>query len=117
MAKFYTAILFLFLLFAGHSQNKAKSFTVKFIDGTIKPDGILDETIWETAEGPYNFQQYFPSDSILAIKQTEIKMLYSNTHLYVAIKGYAEGRKFNTRSLQRDFRGGGIDQISLVFDA
>lgn len=115
MAKFYYAIPLLFLFVFAHSQNK-KSFTVKYTDQIIKPDGILDESIWVMAEGPKDFQQYFPIDSILALKKTEIKMLYSDTHLYVAIKGYAEGKKYSTRSLQRDFRGGGIDQISLVFD-
>ncbi len=115
----YCAALLLFSAFTfSHAQEQAqkKSFLVKFIEGTINPDGVLDEELWTFAEGPKDFQQYFPTDSILAEKQTEIKMLYSSTHLYVGIKGYAEGPNYNTRSLQRDFRGGGIDQISLVFD-
>ena len=118
MGKYYTT-LFLISVFTfcqAQDQAKKKSFVVKYMEETIVPDGVLDEEIWGFAEGPKDFQQYFPTDSILAIKQTEIKMLYSNTHLYVGIKGYAEGRNYNTRSLQRDFRGGGIDQISLVFD-
>ncbi|RNC87488.1 MAG: hydrolase [Allomuricauda sp.] len=116
MGKHYTALLLsLFFVFI-QAQDQKKSFVVKFTDVTIVPDGLLDEAVWQTAEGPKDFQQYFPTDSILAIQQTEIKMVYSNTHLYVAIKGHAEGPNYNTRSLQRDFRGGGIDQISLVFD-
>ncbi|BFP39679.1 hypothetical protein FGF1_05240 [Flavobacteriaceae bacterium GF1] len=116
MAKFYTAIPLLFLFLTVHSQNSLKSFTVKFVDATIKPDGVLDEAIWDTANSSQDFHQYFPLDSVMAIKQTEIKMLYNATTLFIGIKANADGPNYNTRSLQRDFRGGGIDQITLVFD-
>jgi len=116
MGKYYTSLVLLCTFILCQAQDQKKSFVVKFIETSIVPDGVMDEEIWDIADGPTNYQQYFPSDSVPAIKQTEIKMLYSSTTLYVAIKGYAAGRNYNTRSLQRDFRGGGIDQISLVFD-
>lgn len=116
MAKIYASLFILFILFQSNAQNQQKSFTVKLISEEIKIDGILDEPIWESAESAKDFHQYFPSDSVMAIQQTDIKMLYDNKTLYIAIKGNAEGREFLTNSLQRDFRGGGIDQISLVFD-
>jgi len=116
MAKYYTVIFLLLFYFNLFSQEQNKSFTVKFISEDIKIDGILEEKIWESAESAKDFHQYFPSDSVMAEKQTDIKMLYSETTLYIAIKGNAAGKDFLTNSLQRDFRGGGIDQISLVFD-
>ena len=116
MAKIHASLLFLLLYFTVNAQNQQKSFIVKFIDEEIKIDGILDEPIWDKADSAKDFHQYFPSDSVMAEQQTDIKMLYSNTTLYVAIKGNAEGKNYLTNSLQRDFRGGGIDQISLVFD-
>ena len=102
-----------FLIF---SQNPPKKFIVKFINQPIQIDGILDESIWETAESAHDFQQYFPSDSILAIQQTDIKMLYSATTLYIGIKVNTEGDDYVIPSLQRDFRAGGNDNISLLFD-
>ncbi|MDT0622818.1 DUF5916 domain-containing protein [Croceitalea vernalis] len=116
MAKIYASLFFLFIIFQSNAQNQEKSFTVKLITEEIKIDGILDESVWEKAESAKDFHQYFPSDSVMAIQQTDIKMLYDNKTLYIAIKANAEGRDFLTNSLQRDFRGGGIDQISLVFD-
>ncbi|WP_343488463.1 DUF5916 domain-containing protein [Allomuricauda sp. d1] len=116
MAKFYVAIPLLFLFFFAHSQNSSKSFTVKYINETIIPDGILDESIWDTADSAKNYHQYFPSDSVMAIKPTEIKMLYNDKTLFIGIRAEADGPNYNTRSLQRDFRGPGIDQITLVFD-
>lgn len=116
MAKIYASLFFLLVTFQIHSQNQTKSFVVKFINEKIQPDGVLDEAVWDEAESANDFYQYFPSDSVMAEQKTEIKMLYNSTTLFIAIKGSAAGPNYNTRSLQRDFRGGGIDQITLVFD-
>ncbi|MEM0934059.1 MAG: DUF5916 domain-containing protein, partial [Bacteroidota bacterium] len=109
---FLTGVLPVFLF----AQNPSKTFVVKYIDQAIKIDAILDEPIWETAESAHDFQQYFPSDSILAKQQTDIKMLYSATTLYIGIKVNTEGSDYVIPSLQRDFRAGGNDNISLLFD-
>ncbi|MEM9868836.1 MAG: DUF5916 domain-containing protein [Bacteroidota bacterium] len=109
---FLTGVLPVFLF----AQNPSKTFVVKYIDQAIKIDAILDEPIWEKAESAHDFQQYFPSDSILAEQQTDIKMLYSATTLYIGIKVNTEGSDYVIPSLQRDFRAGGNDNISLLFD-
>ena len=98
------------------SQSDPKSFTVKYIDDIIKVDGIMDESDWEIAESASDFHQYFPSDTTLALQQTDIKMLYNNTTLYVGIKLNTEGDNYVIPSLQRDYRAGGNDNISLMFD-
>ena len=116
MPKFYSLSVLLFAFFIGNAQNSSKSFTVKFIEDEIIIDGLLDEAIWETAESANNFQQYFPSDSVLAIQQTEIKMLYSNTTLYIGCKINTSGDDYVVPSLERDFRAGGNDNISIMFD-
>ena len=116
MAKLLATGILMSLFQLTLAQTNPKNFTVKFTDLPVKLDGILDEPEWEHADGPNGFHQYFPSDSTLAQKETEIKMLYDATTLYIAVKGYSVGKNYLTRSLQRDFRGGGIDQISLVFD-
>ncbi len=116
MPKFYSLSVLLFAFFIGNAQNSSKSFTVKFIEDEIIIDGLLDEAIWETAESANNFQQYFPSDSVLAIQQTEIKMLYSNTTLYIGGKINTSGDDYVVPSLERDFRAGGNDNISIMFD-
>lgn len=116
MSQKYLCYLFLLISFSIVAQVKDKSFTVKFIDQPITIDGNLDESIWQHAESAKDFHQYFPTDSVLADQQTDIKMLYDNTTLYIGIKANSAGENYSTRSLQRDYRGGGIDQISLVFD-
>lgn len=98
------------------SQTNPKTFTVKYIDDIIKVDGILDESVWETSESASDFHQYFPSDTTLAGQQTDIKMMYDNTTLYVGIRMETEGDDYIIPSLQRDYRAGGNDNISLMFD-
>ncbi|MEO0507792.1 MAG: DUF5916 domain-containing protein [Bacteroidota bacterium] len=98
------------------SQSSPKQFTVRLIDQPIEIDGVLDEVVWETAESAHDFQQNFPTDSILAQQKTDIKMLYDSKNLYLAIKLNTKGKNYVVPSLRRDFRAGGNDNISLLFD-
>jgi len=116
MARAFCFLLVLCFAIPVFAQNEDKKFTVKFTSEIPKIDGILDENLWNTAESAHNFQQYFPSDSILAGQQTDIKMLYDDTTLYIGIKVNTAGDNYVIPSLRRDFRAGGNDNISLVFD-
>ena len=117
MVKIYNVLPLLFCsLFYISAQTQQKSFVVKFIDETITLDGSLDEPIWQRAESATGFRQYFPTDSVQAQQQTDIKMLYDESTLYVGITVYAAGNDFVVPSLQRDFRAGGSDNITLMFD-
>ncbi len=96
--------------------NAQKKFTVKYINSPIKVDAILDEEVWSTADTATNFWQQFPTDSLQAKAQTEIKILFDDDNLYVGIKVYAKSNNFIVPSLRRDFRAGGSDNITLMFD-
>lgn len=98
------------------SQSSPKQFTVRLIDQPIKIDGVLDEAVWQTAESAHDFQQNFPTDSVIARQQTDIKMLYDSKNLYLALKLNTKGNDYVVPSLRRDFRAGGNDNISLLFD-
>src|SRR6056297_4189711 len=116
MTKVISALALLFVSLHAFSQTSEKSFTVKYIENQIKLDGALDEPIWAMAESANTFQQYFPSDSIPARQQSDIKMLYDDTNLYIGIRISAIGKDYVIPSLERDFRAGGNDNISLLFD-
>ncbi len=99
------------------TQDQPKSFTVKYINNAdIKADGALNEAIWETAESAHDFWEYFPVDSIQAVKQTDIKMLVDDKNLYIGITVNTAGRNYAVESLKRDFRAGNSDNITLLFD-
>lgn len=114
MQKF--TFFFFILLFPSLLLSQSKDIQVKFINTPISIDGILDEEAWNETSPATDFWQYFPTDSILANNQSEIKMLYNNKYLYVGIKVYAQGRDYVIPSLRRDFRAGGSDNITLMFD-
>lgn len=116
MTRAFLAFVFFSFTTVLLSQNTDKSFTVKYTTETPIIDGILDEYFWKAAEGPHDFQQFFPSDSVLAEQPTFIKMVVSSTHLYIGLKVQSIGDKWVTPSLKRDFRASTGDSMSLVFD-
>ena len=110
---FFTCIALL-TVFVAVAQTK--SVTVKYISETITVDASLDEPAWQTAEPATNFWQYFPTDSVQARNQSEIRFMFDDRTLYVGIKVEAIGNDYIVPSLRRDFRAGGSDNITLMFD-
>lgn len=111
--------LFIFLLFIiniGFSQNANKSVHVKYINEPITIDASLGEDAWSKAEPATNFWQFFPTDSLQAKQQAEIKMLFDDDNLYIGIKVNSSGNDFIIPSFRRDFSAGGNDNITLMFD-
>jgi hypothetical protein len=84
--------------------------------GAITLDGVLDEPDWYKGVPATNFWQWFPQDSLQATLQTEVYMTYDNKNIYVAAKSYSSGSNYVIESLRRDFRAGGNDNITFVFD-
>jgi len=116
MMKFCAFLKVFFILSITFGQQNNKSITVKHISETIDLDGILDERIWKNADSTSTFQQYFPTDSVVAKYPTILKMCYDDKNLYVGIKLETKGNNYITPSLRRDFSAGGNDNISILFD-
>ncbi len=114
----YFKTLVITILFSScvFGQNNTKKIFVKSIDTSINIDGNLDESVWKTAKTSTDFFEYFPSDSITAQQQSEIKMLFDSKNLYVGIKVNAPNNDFIVPSLRRDFSAGGNDSMTLIFD-
>ena len=91
-------------------------YKVAFTTEKIKVDGVLDEAIWQKSASIGTFWQYFPSDTSKAQYQTEIKIAYDDKNIYVSAKCYARDRKFVVLSYRRDYRAGGNDNVSFIFD-
>lgn len=116
MAKFLATLTTFFVFSTLLAQQNIKSFKVKYISTPITLDGALDEAVWQTDDSANSFQQYFPTDSVQANYQTNIKMCFDDKNLYIGIKLDARSDDFVISSLRRDFRAGGTDNISLLFD-
>jgi hypothetical protein len=109
-------LLILFFSIFSFGQSEKKSFVIKHTTAIIKPDGALDEPIWETTKSISAFSQYFPLDTVQAQNQSEIKFFYDDKNLYIGIKAYSIGKNYALQSLKRDFTGTGNDSFSLLFD-
>lgn len=95
----------------------AQDIIFKKIDTPITIDGEIDE-IWGVADSAYNWMQYFPYDSSLAVNQSVAKVLYDDKNVYVLGIMYnaTEDRTYVTPSLRRDFRGAANDNFTVILD-
>ncbi|MER0437976.1 DUF5916 domain-containing protein [Emticicia sp. W12TSBA100-4] len=110
-------LLLLFISFLFFLQTQAQqTSTVRFITEKIKLDGVLDEQAWQNAEQLPAFWQFFPKDSVKAKYQTEIMLAYDDKNVYIGAKLYSPGNNYVTPSFRRDFRAGGNDNVSFLFD-
>jgi hypothetical protein len=115
-------MLTLFLLLSGvnltfGNGEEQPSVKVYHTNEKIVLDGVLDESIWQKAQPADNFWQYFPTDSLRAQFDTEISFAYDESQLYIGIKCYSKDNKYIVPSLKRDYRAGGNDNITLLFDS
>ncbi|OJJ19867.1 hypothetical protein BKI52_15410 [marine bacterium AO1-C] len=105
-----------FIVLFGHPLQ-AQDLSIAKTTSPIKVDGVMDETAWAKAAVTDQFHQYFPSDSIAAKAQTEVRLVYDDKYIYVLAKMHNLGpRKYVTPSLRRDFRGEANDVFTVVLD-
>ncbi|MBQ4819506.1 DUF5916 domain-containing protein [Aquimarina sp. MMG016] len=117
--RFWIVMFSIILVWQSQAQtnnSQKKSFIVGTTTDKIEIDGVLSEAIWSKLTSAKDFVQYFPSDSIPAKAQTEIYMCTDKNSLYIGVKCYAEGNDWVVSSLRRDYRAGGNDNITFLFD-
>ena len=115
----HNTFLLIILILITHQilgQNITKTLKAKYITSNIQLDGHLDDAEWQSVEQGKDFVQYFPTDSLSAEYQTNFKILYNESTLYVGIKAYAPNKHYVISSLNRDFRGDVNDNINIIFD-
>jgi hypothetical protein len=112
----FRVLFWLFILFSLNTIAQNKDVYVSYINEEIKLDAVLNEASWYKKKPATDFWQYFPTDTLQAKNQSEITMLFDDHNLYLGIKVYSSGNNYIIPSLKRDFRAGGSDNITLLFD-
>jgi hypothetical protein len=103
-----TAILLFFntILFSQSKGINREKYRINIsrTDNAINIDGILDEPVWVNAGKASNFQRVLPTDTGFAIAQTEVKIIYDESNIYVGIICFdpSPGKR-PVESLRRDF--------------
>ena len=111
-----TALVIINPLDSYGQQSEQRSLFVKKIEEKIKLDGVLDEAVWNEADIATDFWQMFPTDSLRSTNETEVKLLYDDTYIYIS--AYAKGvdANFMVSSLKRDFSARSNDNVTVLFD-
>lgn len=79
----------LFLTFAvcfqvsAQKKNEAFRLHIKKTNLPVTIDGVGDDKVWETTDVAKNFFMVLPMDDGQANEQSEIRMTYDDTHLYL----------------------------------
>jgi hypothetical protein len=98
-------------------QSARPVFHIKRATGPIRIDGVVDEAAWNEAEAVSELWQQFPSDTSLAKSHTEFRATYDDDFLYFsAIARDNTKGGYVISSLRRDFRGPGLDGVSVILD-
>jgi len=85
---------------------------------TEKPviDGVLNDACWKTGEWASNFTQWVPNEGGKPSQPTELKVLYDDKNIYVAIRAIDhEPKKISQKAGRRDELTG--DQAGISFDS
>lgn len=100
-------------------SNNRDSFVlqVKKTQEEIKVDGMLDESVWQTAQKAKDFYRVTPIDTGFAKTFTEVQATYDDKNLYFAVTCIETVPGDNIiESLRRDFSFGQNDNFLLFLD-
>lgn len=114
--------IFLFfntILFSQTNGINREKFRINISEtsNTINIDGILDEPVWLSADKANQFLRVLPTDTGFAIAQTEVKVTYTESTLYIGITCFdPTSGKRPVESLRRDFAFGKNDNFIVFID-
>src|SRR5690606_257292 len=64
-------------------------FVIPAASSVPELDGVLNEPLWEQADTRSEFLTMYYNEKMAADADTEVSLTYSDTHLYIGLKGYA----------------------------
>jgi hypothetical protein len=123
---FKIAVLFplivIIVLFSNNAQAQNISDFQKGFQLNIQPssspivlDGILDESVWNTATIAKDFAKKYPNDIGAPKQKTEVLITYDDKNIYFAFKVFAKEEQI-IKSLKRDVGYEGSDGIAIILD-
>ena len=108
MPKFYSAVLFFFIIHSFNGYGQKKVLLAKSITANITIDGKINEEIWKTDSIATDFIMFEPDNGkpISVNKKTEVKVLYDNNAIYISALLYDnEPNKIKKEITKRDVFG------------
>ncbi|HXL54688.1 MAG TPA: DUF5916 domain-containing protein, partial [Chitinophagaceae bacterium] len=88
------------------------------INEKIILDGKLNEPAWKEAAVEDDFMQYDPSAGAAPSEKSEVRIVYNDEYLFVALRAYDhEPSKLIANAMERDFELSNDDGFALVVDS
>jgi hypothetical protein len=109
-------LVFFIVVYANqiYSQIENKSYSIISVAEKIKVDGFADEVGWKSANLADGFRLQSPLDGQAASLKTEVRLLRSQSSIYVFATMYGSNRRI-IQTLKRDnFEGS--DAFAILFD-
>ena len=78
-------------------------------------DGRLDDRAWQEGEWSGDYTQHLPTEGAPPSQPTELKILYDDHNVYVAIRAYDDPEKVHRYPTRRDTFAG--DMVGVFFDS
>src|ERR1035437_2382919 len=125
-------IFFLFFFNLQEASTKGTNLGDSITNATKKPlrvyhtcrlsvekpliDGKLDDACWKTGEWSGNYTQWIPNEGARPSQPTQLKILYDDKNIYVAIRAFdSVPKKISRKAGRRDeFTG---DMVGVTFDS
>lgn len=116
-SRFLLLIFLLFFFSPGFTYGQERVYNTSRIKGEApKIDGLIDDKVWDEVSWTGDFTQSKPYEGELPSQETQFKVLYDNTNLYVAIRLFdTEPDKIERRLTRRDSWEG--DWVSFEVDS
>ncbi len=81
-------------------------------------DGRLDDEAWKEGEWSGGYTQQMPTEGAKPSVETELKILYDDRNVYMAIRAYDDPAKVHRYPGRRDdFNGYAVDVVGVCFDS
>ncbi|WP_282783044.1 DUF5916 domain-containing protein [Phaeodactylibacter xiamenensis] len=94
----------------------SEGLDIRFAATPIRLDGVLDEAAWENTGVATDFYQNFPFDTSYAELDTEVRVTFDETALYIGAVIYQPQEDYIVTSLRRDFELGPSDEFAVNID-
>lgn len=100
-------------------NDDSASMSAVRIDVQDEPDldGLLNDLIWQVAPVATNFTQRSPDDGAKPSQSTEIRLLYTDTHIYVGIMAYDTAPDSIIAPIFRRDGSEASDWVHVAFDS
>ena len=87
------------------------------VSEAIQIDGHLDEPAWAQAEAVTDFRQQEPNEGQAATERTEVRILFDDRNLYVAVRAFdSDVQHIQARDLTRDSDFSNDDKVEVLLD-